>query len=373
VDRGRGSGSASRWTAGFAAAVVIGLLVVVTPIAQDGNRWIGPPVLLGALPPLATQLLPDAERLLADCPDMPTAWLYAVVTVESSWNPMAFSSAGAAGLVQMMPASWTEAGGTGERWSRLLRPIATHPVWEPLAHLQVAVPWMCDRLMTITNHVQEAGKPIHPLDAAAVCHVAGCSRVFASPTGIPRPGDAGCDHACVRTVESYVSRVRAVMARITGDDGSLRLFGADAAGRPEEAPGSTDCVLPDPTGTGGCVTARTAHLVTEIDRLWRWPWPVFCWGHRPSPMSDHPHGRACDLTVGAIGRFPTTDEREAGWAMSMWLTAHADTLAVQYVIWDGYLWHRNTRAWGRYGGGGVYDPTSVTGGHFDHVHVSLQR
>ena len=47
-----------------------------------------------ALPPLARQLLPDVEAIRArDCPQMPLAWLIAEVQAESSWNPLAYSSA----------------------------------------------------------------------------------------------------------------------------------------------------------------------------------------------------------------------------------------------------------------------------------------
>lgn len=362
-----------RRTVAAATAIVVALLVVLVPVIDAQDRWVGPPVLLGMLPPLAMQLLPESERLLADCPEMPMGWLYAVVTVESSWDPRAFSSAGAAGLVQMMPGSWGEAGGGGAAWTPAGGPTSGHPVWDPVAHLATAVPWMCDRLHAITAHVAETDKPIDPLDAAAVCHVAGCRRVRASATGIPRAGDAGCDAACVRTVTTYVTRVRAVMGRISSPDGSVLLTGlADVADAPELAPGSSGCDLPDPTGTGGCVTATTSHLVAQIDALWQWPWPVSCWGSRPNPASDHPFGRACDLTVGTIGRFPTVTEREAGWAMATWLTAHADALAVQYVVWDGHIWHVRAGAWRPYRGAGIYDPATATGGHFDHVHVSVR-
>ncbi|WP_052668043.1 lytic transglycosylase domain-containing protein [Nitriliruptor alkaliphilus] len=356
-----------------ATALVVALLIVLVPAMDAEDRWVGPPVLLGLLPPLAVQLLPETERLLAECPEMPIGWLYAVVTVESSWDPRAFSSAGAAGLVQMMPGSWGEAGGAGVAWSRAALPSAAHPVWDPDAHLATAIPWMCDRLRTITAHIAETGKPIDPLDAAAVCHVAGCRRVLASETGLPRPGDAGCGHECARTVATYVARVRAVMGRISSPDGSVRLAGlTDVAGAPARAPGSGGCDLPDPTGTGGCVTATAAHLVAQIDALWEWPWPVSCWGTRPNPASDHPFGRACDLTVGAIGRAPTDGEREAGWAMATWLTAHADALAIRYLVWDGHIWHERHRTWRPYRGAGIYDPTDVTGGHFDHLHVSVR-
>ena len=57
---------------------------------------------------------------------------------------------------------------------------------------------------------------------------------------------------------------------------------------------------------------------------------------------------------------------------------NADELGIRYVIWQGRIWYRGGSdagdEWGRpYNGGGVYDPTDATGGHFDHVHVSVRR
>ncbi len=39
----------------------------------------------------------------------------------------------------------------------------------------------------------------------------------------------------------------------------------------------------------------------------------------------------------------------------------------------GRIWtaSRADQGWRVYGGGGVYDPTSPTGGHYDHIHVSV--
>lgn len=349
---------------------VVAFLLLLVPMVEAEDRWSGPPVGMGTLPSLASSLLPDVQPLLADCPDMPIGWLYAVITVESSWDPAAFSSAGAAGLVQMMPGSWQEGGGAGASWTRSSRPHGTHPVWNPVTHLEVAVPWMCARLAEVSAHVEETGKPIDPLDAGAVCHVAGCQRVYGSATGLPVAGEAQCGQTCADTVASYVARVRAVMGRLSGPVGAVDLASAPGP-LPATAPGATGCVFADPTGTGGCVTARALHLVGQVAEHWHWPWPVFCWGLRPNPMSDHPHGRACDLTVGEVGRFPSGSEREAGWAMATWLTAHATPLAVDYVVWDGHIWQARTGTWRPYGGGGIYDPASATGGHFDHVHVSL--
>ena len=63
--------------------------------------------------------------------------------------------------------------------------------------------------------------------------------------------------------------------------------------------------------------------------------------------------------------------------MAHWLREDAGELGVRYVIWQGRIWSAGSSdagdGWGRpYSGGGVYDPEDATGGHFDHVHVSVR-
>ena len=43
-------------------------------------------------------------------------------------------------------------------------------------------------------------------------------------------------------------------------------------------------------------------------------------------------------------------------------------------IWQGRVWStaRAGQGWRPYTGGGIYDPSDPTGGHFDHIHVSLK-
>ncbi|MDP9408202.1 MAG: hypothetical protein M3P95_10140 [Actinomycetota bacterium] len=147
--------------------------------------------------------------------------------------------------------------------------------------------------------------------------------------------------------------------------------GGGAAGPVAYTGGRTGCVLPDPTGTGGCVAGSTWHLLEQVRVGWG-AWPGSCWDeHAWNPRSDHPRGLACDFTVGRLGRRPSAQERARGWGLAEWLLAGADRLAVRYVIFDG-LFCPAGGACRPYGGGGVYDPESVTGGHFDHVHVSLR-
>jgi len=331
---------------------------------------------LGALPPAALELLPDVQRILAaSCPELPTPWLVAEIEVESSWNPRAYSSAGAAGLTQMLRGSWGEATGSGPgNWPAGSRPSDSHPVWEPVTHLEYAVPWMCTNLRSITQHLVVTGKTITPLQAMAVCHIAGCSRVTGSATGIPAPGEAGCGEQCSSEVQSYVDRITALAAQYTVATGP-RLEGAPPPPAAYTG-GATGCDFEDPSSTG-CLTGAAAHVVAQIEAgFGRWTWGFACWDrHEWNPTSDHPRGRACDYAVGRLGAFPDEPEVTAGWLLAEWLRAYSAELQVKYVIFQGKIWQARLAAagWTPYNGGGVYDPTDATGGHYDHVHVSTTQ
>ena len=60
--------------------------------------------------------------------------------------------------------------------------------------------------------------------------------------------------------------------------------------------------------------------------------------------------------------------------MPNWLKANAKTLGVEYLIWQGRIWSvaRSAEGWRAYGGGGMHDPTAVTGGHYDHLHFTIE-
>jgi hypothetical protein len=145
--------------------------------------------------------------------------------------------------------------------------------------------------------------------------------------------------------------------------------------RPAEA-----CTEADPT-TAGCLTPTARRLHDRTFEAFGPPGAtirsVTCWGERPwNPGSDHPTGRACDFFPTRLGTFASGAELDSGWAVANWLRDNAGDLDVRYVIWQGRIWTRgsgDTDGWGRpYSGGGVYDPEDATGGHFDHVHVSVR-
>ena len=124
----------------------------------------------------------------------------------------------------------------------------------------------------------------------------------------------------------------------------------------------------DPTSDGQ-ITARTAYLLAQV----RARFPSTSWGcwRRGDSRSEHPDGRACDGTFGnPIGAPATGHALTLGWQVTNWLKANARTLGVEYLIWQGRIWSvaRDSEGWRPYGGGGMHDPGSVTGGHFDHLH-----
>ena len=126
----------------------------------------------------------------------------------------------------------------------------------------------------------------------------------------------------------------------------------------------------DPTGTGGLVTPRTAAWVAaarkNLGNL-----SMSCWdAHAWNPTSDHPRGLACDVMVGTDAR-KSAPARARGDQIANWAVTTAAQTGVHYVIWYGKIWSARRGTWIPYNGGGVYNPTDATGGHFDHVHVSL--
>jgi hypothetical protein len=346
------------------------LVVVLVPAEQGNQAAAGPQTSVAGLPPLAAEMAPLVEELLGEhCPQVPTVFVLALVQVESSWDPQATSPVGASGLVQMMRSSWLAAGGTVDGWPAGGGAGPVHEVRDPVRHFELAVPWMCGNYADVSRHLAQTGKPLGELEGLAVCHIAGCGRVYAAATGMPEPGDAGCGAGCVAQVEAYVDRIGQLMDRLLA--ASTLAVAGGAAPVPEGT--LSGCVLTDPTGTGGCVTPTMAWLVEQATfAVGEWPYSVACWAPRPgNPTSDHPHGRACDYTVGAIGRFPTDAERAVGWQLASWMVDNATALDVRYVIFDGLIWTSWGGHWRAYTGGGIYNPNHPTGGHYDHIHVSV--
>ena len=145
------------------------------------------------------------------------------------------------------------------------------------------------------------------------------------------------------------------------------------AGAPTGVDGDPDRLVDDPTSSGK-ITARLLQLYQQIlaafpDTGWG------CYSPRPGTKSEHPLGRACDITFGnQIGQRPTTAQLDAGWKVTNWMKDNADVLGVEYLIWQGQIWSvaRDADGWRPYNGGGMHDPGDVTGGHYDHLHVTVK-
>ena len=148
---------------------------------------------------------------------------------------------------------------------------------------------------------------------------------------------------------------------------------AGAAAPPTGVDGDPDRLVNDPS-TGGQITARLLHLYQQTlsafpDTGWG------CYSPRPGTASEHPLGRACDITFGnQIGQRPIPKQLDAGWAVTYWMKDNADVLGVSYLIWQGQIWSvsRDADGWRPYNGGGMHDPNDVTGGHYDHLHVTVK-
>ena len=56
------------------------------------------------------------------------------------------------------------------------------------------------------------------------------------------------------------------------------------------------------------------------------------------------------------------------------MQTHAEALGVEYLIWQGKIWSlsRDSEGWRSSNGGGMHDPDNVTGGHYDHLHVTVK-
>lgn len=145
------------------------------------------------------------------------------------------------------------------------------------------------------------------------------------------------------------------------------------AGPASSYPGDNpDHLVDDPT-TDGQITERTAHVLAQVRA--QFPTTAWsCWSRRVGDKSEHPLGRACDGTFGnSIGTSATGNALDLGWKVTNWLKANAQTLGVEYLIWQGRIWSvgRSAEGWRPYDGGGMHDATSVTGGHRDHAHFTV--
>lgn len=375
---------ASLAAAGVLALPLLLIMAIIVGIGSSEEATAeGASVDPAKIPALAKAMLPlITEVTQRSCRELPPLWVIAQVHAESSWNPAAFSTdanGGAAGLYQLNQPNWRAAG--GRPWA-VVPPPSDADILAPDAHLRLAIPWVCANLRTATEHLARTGKPTAALDAMLVCHIAGCRRVTGSATGVPQAGEAGCDASCAQQIKRYLDKVHRNLADYAAP--SPMPAGVSLDGLPTPAPYAgpdTGCSQPDPT-TAGCLTAGTLHAINAVQQAFGYlqRGPVIqstsCWSARPpSQRSDHPLGKACDIFPGKPGQFATGETLSKGWHITAWLRAHAPALRVRYLIWQGRYWEpsiTDQNGWDRpYTGGGIHNPRDATGGHFDHVHVSI--
>jgi hypothetical protein len=339
------------------------LLAMVGAAGRGANGAYGGPFDPSRLAPHIPQPMLDAYLDAAAAWDLDWALLAAIGQLECDhhrsrlpgcWPPGSVNHAGARGPMQFLGSTWRADADTHDSDVAGPPPATGRGYGTDGDGDGIADPWsVYDAVHAAARYLVDLGGRDDPRTAA--------KHYNAGPNN-PNP-IAG---------EGYATRVVELMV----DHHTLAGYGGPGA-TPVEPPrfdAAQDpggCSVADPTGTGGCVTPRTAHLVARV-RITFGQVPIACWAPRPgNPTSDHPRGRACDITYGAIGRFPTPSERADGWTLATWLVTHAEALGIAYVIWDGRIWTGS--GWQTYLGAGVYDPNHPTGGHYDHVHVSVRR
>ena len=339
-----------------AAALLLPLGLLAPSAARPPADVFDADRLAGEIPPVMLAAYLDA----AEAFDIDWALLAAIGKLECDhgrsklpgcWPPGTINHAGARGPMQFLGSTWRASAGQFDI------EVAGPPAADGHGYATdgdgdgIADPWSSsDAVHAAARYLVDLGGRNDPRRAA--------KHYYAGPNN-PNPA-AG---------EGYATRAIELAA------GYHSLAGPLGPGPPADllpqGVGTGRCTISDPTGTGGCVTPRTAHLVVQIQRTFGTV-PIWCWAPRPgNPTSDHPRGRACDITYGAIGRFPTATERAEGWAMANWLVANAAPLELAYIIWDGRI-YSPTSGWRPYTGGGIYNPNHPTGGHFDHIHISVK-
>lgn len=163
-------------------------------------------------------------------------------------------------------------------------------------------------------------------------------------------------------------------AELKNENASHRI--GDAGNDPDPSPGTYPAPAtnnePSQAVRAPQASKRTAFVRTQISTL-TGEKQCYVGDYRSgeSSTSNHNTGNALDCTISnAIGQYPNATQKAQGWKLAYWLQKHAVKLDVRYVIWQGKIWSvaRASEGWRNYTAGG-----GVTGGHYDHVHVSIQN
>ncbi|HZL02349.1 MAG TPA: transglycosylase SLT domain-containing protein, partial [Cellulomonas sp.] len=215
-------------TVGIPAVAVLATLAMVGGSCDTGGG-------LSPEAPVPADAREWVAATVAACPELPEAWVAAVMAQESGFRPDAYaddSNGGTWGLFQLNASAW--AGAYGHSWSADLNGNDVWDVREGDIHATVAGEYLCDRLDGVrairAEHPDWASSAIPVLDALIIAHNAGESRLRAYPT-IPA------------VTAGFIANVH---ERVAAWSSAPTV--ADAAGPPLDAlPGSANPTLPADT------------------------------------------------------------------------------------------------------------------------------
>lgn len=328
----------------LAAAVLSVLLLaalLVPPPTQAADPGYGDALKEGSVPEAYVAFVEEAAQV---CPGIDGPLLAAQIDAESGWDPEAVSSAGAVGLAQFMPQTWTTWGRDGNG-NEVASPSEPHDA------IVAQADFMCSLYDLGSDYVESDRVAGQPVEIALAAYNAGPGAVEAAG-GIPVNGQT----------ELYVPKVL-----------DLRLDYAAAGGGVGTIPDRYD---PSPTDCPATGSSQEANLQPGALRGSRCAAAAFSWvtlnsGWRASGSvrtSDHPFGNAMDF---GPGPWTTEQGNRQGWYLAFWFQVNAERLNVKYVIWDNWTWNPAKRpdAWVPYYH--ASDRTDASARHEDHVHVSF--
>lgn len=141
----------------------------------------------------------DVERAGTVCPVITSPLIAAQIEAESGWNPNAGSPAGAQGIAQFMPGTWSSVGmdGDGDGRADVLNP---HDAIWTQAH------YMCSLAAQMQSHLDQGRVRGDVVDLALAAYNAGSGAVLAAG-GIPP----------YEETRKYVARIRSLMVKYQGE------------------------------------------------------------------------------------------------------------------------------------------------------------
>ena len=203
------------------------------------------PVTLGPGVPeeYRTDLLAAAEL----CPRLSPSLLGAQVDVESAWNPNAESPAGAQGLAQFMPDTWT-------RWGGDLDEDGQDSPFDPGDALRAQARYMCHLLDTMIASGLGGGDALGVIGLALAGYNAGPGAVL-TYAGVPP----------YKETQDYVGTV---LAKATSPEYALGIGQDTDEPRADVPAGGVDAMLPSGYANGRTATQAVAYALTQVG-IWR--------------------------------------------------------------------------------------------------------